>query len=96
MNLARLAFALGIASILLWPLSYAWIPSAGNNPAWVSILVPIAELGAFACAIGAILLGFRARQSGETTLAATWAPRLGATTVVLMGVAFALVAMFYR
>jgi len=48
------------------------------------ILVPIAELGAVACAIAAIWLGHRARRPGATSLGATWGPRLGGLTLALV------------
>lgn len=92
---ARLAFGLGVLSILLWPLSYAWLPSPGRNPAWVLVLVPVAESTAVGCAIAAIWLGLRARRSGPPSRAATWAPRLGAATLGLVILGFALLSMLY-
>jgi hypothetical protein len=94
---ARLALFLGIVGLLVWPLSYAWIPTAGNNPDWIGVVVPIAEWGAVACAIGAIWLGLRSRHAGVTSLAARWAPRVGGLTLGLMAIAaFLIVPAFYR
>ena len=92
----RLAVGLGVISLGLWPFSYAWIPTAGQNPIWVGILVPVAEWGAVACAIAAIWLGRRASQSNPGSPASVWAPRLGALTLVLMIAAFIVVASQYR
>jgi hypothetical protein len=78
-------------------LSYAWIPTAGNNPDWIGVLVPVAEWGAIACAISAIWLGTRSRRAGETSLAAIWAPRVGWLTVALMAItAFLIAPLLYR
>lgn len=94
---ARLALVLGIVGLLAWPFSYAWVPNAGHNPAWVGWLVPIAEWGAVACAIGAIWLGRRARRDGVSSLAATWAPRIGWLTLGLMAFsAFVVFPALYR
>lgn len=84
MQQTRLGLFLGVVGFLVWPLSYAWIPSAGHNPDWIGWVVPIAELGAIACAISAIWLGIRSRRAGVTSLAATWAPRVGWLTLGLM------------
>lgn len=94
---ARLALSLGIVGLLVWPLSYAWIPTAGNNPDWVGAVVPLAEWGAVACAIGAIWLGTRSRRAGATYLAARWAPRIGWLTLGLMATtAFLVFPALYR
>ena len=96
MNLARLALFLGVVGLLVWPLSYAWIPSAGKNPAWIGVIVPVAEWGAIACAIAAIWLGVRARGAGVTSLGAIWAPRIGGLTLGLMATAFLAWSLVYR
>lgn len=94
---ARVALVLGVIGFLVWPLSYAWIPNAGSNPAWINWLVPIAELGAIACAIAAIWLGIRGRRNGMTSRAAVWAPRLGGLTLGLMVLtAFVIAPALYR
>jgi hypothetical protein len=81
----------------VWPLSYAWIPNAGNNPGWIGLVVPVAEWGAIGCAVGAIWLGIRSRRAGVTTLAATWAPRVGWLTLGLMAIAaFLIFPALYR
>lgn len=93
---ARLALALGVVSVLLWPLSYAWLPAAGRNPDWILILVPVAELGALGCAIAAIWLGLRARRSGLASRGAIWGPRLGGLTLVLIVGGFVVASALYR
>jgi hypothetical protein len=92
----RVALAPGIFALLVWPLSYAWIPSAGRNPDWIGVMVPIAEWGSIVCAVAVIWLGFRARRSGEASLGATWAPHIGLLTLGLMTTAFLVVAALYR
>jgi hypothetical protein len=88
---------LAVISLLAWPVSYAWIPSAGHNPAWIGVIVPVAEWGAIASAIGAIWIGIRARRAGVRSPAAIWAPRVGWLTLGLMAIAAFLVApAFYR
>ena len=89
---ARLGLFLGVIALIVWPLSYAWIPNAGHNPDWVGLMVPVAEWGAIACAIGAISLGIRSRRAGVTSLAAERAPRVGWLTLGLMAIAAFLIA----
>jgi len=96
MNQPRLALVLGVVGLLVWPLSYAWIPSAGRNPDWVGILVPAAEWGAIGCAIAAIWFGTRARRTSPFAFGAVWAPRLGGLTLGLMAITFLVVAATYR
>lgn len=96
MQPARFALLLGLIGLFVWPLSYAWIPNADHNPDWINVLVPVAEWGSIACAIGAIWLGRRARSSGITSLGSTWAPRLGWLTLGLMTIAFVVAASMYR
>ncbi len=92
-----LALFLGVVGLLVWPLSYAWIPNAGHNPAWIGWVVPIAEWGAVACSIAAILIGTRARRIGPISLAAVWAPRVGWLTLGLMAIsAFLIGPALYR
>src|SRR5215210_950830 len=94
---ARIGLSLGVVGLLVWPLSYAWIPDAGHNPDWIGWFVPIAEWGAIACAIAAIWLGIRSRRAGLTSVAATWAPRLGSLTLGLMAIAaFLIFPALYR
>ena len=93
---ANLGLGLGILSFVLWPFAYVWLLAPGRNPDWFAVLIPIAEWGAIACAIAAIWLGGNARRAGQTSPAATWAPRIGAATIVLWFVAFLVVAATYR
>jgi hypothetical protein len=94
---ARLALFIGVVGLLVWPLSYAWIPNAGHNPGWIGVLVPVAELGAITCALGAIWLGTRSRRAGVTSMAARWAPRVGWLTLGVMAItAFVIAPALYR
>lgn len=97
MRQARVALLLGVVGLLAWPLSYAWIPSAGNNPDWIGVLVPVAEWGAIACAIAAIWLGNRSRRGTPGSRAGIWAPRAGWLTLGLMAIAaFVIFPAVYR
>jgi hypothetical protein len=63
----------------------------------MGVMVPVAEWGAIACAVCAILLGTRSRRAGVTSLAAIWAPRVGWLTLGLMAIAAFLIApLLYR
>ena len=84
MRRARRARRAGIAALLLWPLSYAWIPLAERNPAWVLVLVPVAEIGAVALGITAMWCGVQSRRREGDSEAARWAIALGGLTVTLV------------
>jgi hypothetical protein len=72
-------------------------PDAGHNAPWIGVVVPVAEWGAVACAIGAIWLGTRSRQTGRASLAAIWAPRIGWLTLGLIAnAAFVVFPALYR
>ena len=97
MRQANVGLVLGVIGLFAWPLSYAWIPNAGNNPGWIGMVVPLAEWGAIVCALGAIWLGTRSRHAGLTSLAAIWAPRIGWLTFGLMAVAaFVIFPVLFR
>jgi hypothetical protein len=81
---ARTARRAGIAGLLLWPLSYAWIPLAERNPAWVLVLVPLAEIGAVVLGITAVWGGVRSKRRDGDSRAARWAIGLGALAVTLV------------
>jgi hypothetical protein len=94
---ARIGLSLGVVGLLVWPLSYVWIPNAGHNPDWIGWVVPMAEWGAIACAIAAIWLGLRSRRAGVISLATIWAPRVGWLTLGLMAIAaFLIFPVLYR
>lgn len=54
----------GVAALVLWPLSYAWVPFAGQAPGLVLAIVPIAEIASLILALAAIVLGTQARRDG--------------------------------
>lgn len=96
MNRPRRALILGVIGLLVWPLSYAWIPTAGKNPGWIGVVVPVAEWGAISCAIAAIWFGIQARRASPRAPGAVWAPRLGWLTLGLMTMTFLVAAATYR
>jgi len=75
---------MAILALAVWPLSYAWIPAAGHNPAWISTLVPLAEIAAILLAIAAIWLGVLVKRDGEETTASERGGRLGMAVVLLV------------
>lgn len=81
---ARLVLPIPVIALLLWPLSYAWVPTAGRNPAWVSVLVPVAEIGAIVLGIAAIWLGSLVTRDDGGSRASERGVRLGMLVVVLV------------
>jgi hypothetical protein len=81
---ARLVLPMAIAALALWPLSYAWIPSAGRNPDWIVVLVPLAEIAAILVAIAAIWLGVLVTRDGVNTPSSDRGGRLGMVVVILV------------
>jgi TRAP-type C4-dicarboxylate transport system permease small subunit len=73
-----------ITAWVLWPVSYAWIPMAGRNPAWLLMLVPVAEIGAIAFAAAAVWGGIRARRMDTTSQDAQSAISLGVLGLLLV------------
>lgn len=81
---ARRARRAGIGALLLWPLSYAWIPLAGRNPGWLLVLVPLAEIGGVVLGLAAVWGGMRARRLEGDSRAARWGIGLGALALTLV------------
>jgi hypothetical protein len=81
---ARWVLPLAVVALLVWPLSYAWIPNAGRNPAWVLTLVPVAEIGAMLLAVIAIRLGTMAARADGSTPSSERGTRLGIVVVFLV------------
>lgn len=75
---------MAIVALILWPLSFAWIPAAGRNPDWVLVLVPLAEIAAILFAIAAIWLGTFVTRDGENTRSSDRGVRLGMLVVALV------------
>jgi hypothetical protein len=63
----RWVLPLAVSALVLWPLSFAWVPAAGHNPFGVLVLVPVAEIGAIVLAMAAIWLGSLAARDEQTT-----------------------------
>jgi uncharacterized YccA/Bax inhibitor family protein len=78
MTRARRARQASIAALLLWPLSYAWIPMADRSPGWVFILVPLAEISAVVLGITTMWGGVQSRRREGDPQTARWAIALGA------------------
>lgn len=81
---ARWTLPLAVLGLLLWPLSFAWVPAAGNNPEWVRLLVPLAEIAAMVLAIVAVRLGTLAARSGRNTPSSDRGIRLGVLVATLV------------
>lgn len=75
---------MAIVALILWPLSFAWVPAAGRNPDWVLTLVPLAEIAAILLAIAAIWLGVLVTRDGENTPSSDRGGRLAMLVVVLV------------
>jgi len=81
---ARWVLPLAALALVLWPLSFAWIPAAGNNPAWILALVPLAEIAAILLAIAAIWLGTFVARDQQNTRSSDLGVKLGMLVVILV------------
>jgi hypothetical protein len=81
---AHWVLPLAIVALVLWPLSFAWIPAAGHNPAWVLAMVPLAEIAAILLAIAAIWLGTFVARDQHSTRSSDLGVRLGMLVVILV------------
>jgi hypothetical protein len=81
---ARWVLPLAVLALVLWPLSFAWIPSAGHNPGWILTLVPLAEIGAIVLAVAAIWLGSFVARDQHNTRSSDLGVRLGTLVVILV------------
>ena len=81
---ARWVLPLAVLALVLWPLSFAWIPAAGHNPAWILALVPLAEIAAILLAIAAIWLGTFVARDQHNTSSSDLGVRLGMLVVILV------------
>jgi hypothetical protein len=79
---ARLAFAFGVMAFFALPISYQWTFRPSSRPPGSDILIPLLELGGMVAAAVALLLGRRARASGDRSSGAVWGPRLGGAAMV--------------
>jgi hypothetical protein len=80
----RWSAGLAVVALLLWPLSYAWVPMAGRNPGFVMVLVPIAEIGSLLLASAAVILAYRARRRGRPGRSGSLGLWLGILVIVLV------------
>jgi predicted MFS family arabinose efflux permease len=84
MTHARRARRAGIAALLLWPASYTWMPLAERSPAWVLVLVLLAEIGAVVLGVTGVWGGVQARRREGDSQTARWAIAVGALAVALV------------
>ena len=80
----RWSVLLAVMALLLWPLSYAWVPMAGRNPGFIMVLVPIAEIGSLLLASAAVILAHRARRRGRAGRSGSFGLWLGVLVIVLV------------
>ena len=80
----RWSAGLAVIALLLWPLSYAWVPMAGRNPGFIMVLVPIAEIGSLLLASAAVILAYRARRRGEPGRSGLLGLWLGSVVIALV------------
>ncbi|HSO28628.1 MAG TPA: hypothetical protein VLS28_01880 [Candidatus Sulfomarinibacteraceae bacterium] len=83
-QLGRWSTGLAVIALLLWPLSYAWVPMAGRNPGFIMVLVPIAEIGSLVLASAAVILAYRARRLGRPGRSRSLGLWLGSLVIVLV------------
>ena len=81
---ARWVLPLAVLALVVWPLSFAWIPAAGHNPGWILTLVPLAEIAAIVLAIAAIWLGAFVARDQHNTRSSDLGVRLGTLVVILV------------
>ena len=75
---------MAILALLVWPVSFIWIPAAGRNPDSVLTLVLLVEIAAILLAVAAIWLGVLVTRDGENTRSSDRGGRLGMLVVVLV------------
>jgi len=83
-RVARWALPIAILGLLVWPLTFAWVPSAGHNPEWVRPFVLLAEIGAMILAMAAVWLGTLAARADRNTPSSDLGIRLGVVVVALV------------
>ena len=75
---------MAILALIVWPLSFIWVPTAGHNPDSVLSLVLLIEIAAILLAVAAIWLGVLVTRDGENTPSSDRGGRLGMLVVVLV------------
>ena len=75
---------MAILALIVWPLSFIWVPSAGHSPDSVRTLVLLVEIAAILLAVAAIWLGVLVTRDGENTPSSDRGGRLGMLVVVLV------------
>jgi heme A synthase len=75
---------MAILALIVWPLSFVWVPNAGHNPDAVRSFVLLIEIAAILLAVAAIWLGTLVTRDGENTPASDRGGRLAMLVVVLV------------
>lgn len=91
---ARLGLAFGILATVALPLAYQWTFRPSSRPPGAEGFLQAMQLAGILAATAALLLGRRARASGDRSTGAIWAPRMGGAAIV--GYAMALVVLIAR
>ena len=81
---ARLALPIAVLALLVWPISFVWVPAVGHEPDWVYSFVLLAEVGVVALSIVAVWLGTMAARADRNTPSSDRAIRLGVIVVALV------------
>ena len=83
-RLAAWTFPVAVLALLVWSISLAWLPMAGQDPGWVLPTVRLAEILAVALAIVAVWLGTLAARADRSTTSSERGMRLAVIVVVLV------------
>ena len=75
---------MALLALILWPLSFAWVPAAERNSDWVLVMVPLVEIAAILLAIAAIWLGTLVTRDEVNTRSSDRGVRLGMLVVALV------------
>jgi len=81
---ASLALPIAVFALLVWPLSFAWVPAAGQGLDWVYYFVLVAEVCAIVLAMVAVWLGTLAARADRDTPSSDRGIRLGVLVVGLV------------
>ncbi|MEO5704254.1 MAG: hypothetical protein ABIR64_04580 [Candidatus Limnocylindrales bacterium] len=91
---ARIGLAFGLLATVALPLAYQWTFRPSTRPPGSEALIQLMELAGILAASVALLLGRRARATGDRSTGAIWAPRLGGAAIV--GYAMTIVVLMSR
>ena len=75
---------MAVLALIVWPLSFIWVPAAGHNSDSVRTLVLLVEIAAILLALAAMWLGILVTRDGENTPSSDRGGRLAMVVVVLV------------